>query len=79
MSTVPRSVPDPALATVLRRLRKEHGESLESLAHRAGITASSLHRIELGQASPAWATVRALARALDTTMVELSAAVEREK
>lgn len=76
---MPRTEPDLALAAVLRRLREAQDASQESLAHRAGITASSLHRIEIGQASPAWSTVRAIAGALDVTMAELSAAVERER
>jgi transcriptional regulator with XRE-family HTH domain len=63
---------------VLRRLREEHGESQESLAYRAGVTSGSLARIELGQASPAWATVRDIARALDVRLVDLAAQVERE-
>lgn len=69
---------DPALAAVLRRLREESGLSQEGLAFRAGITAGSYARIELGQASPAWATVRSIAQALDVSLVELSAAVEGE-
>ncbi len=67
---------DPALAAVLRRLREERGLSQEVLAYRAGITSGSLGRIELGQSSPAWATVRQIASALGVTMVDLSASVE---
>jgi transcriptional regulator with XRE-family HTH domain len=74
---VPRHfAPDPALAAVLRRLRVERGATQEALAYRSGITAGSLARIELGQASPAWTTVRQIAMALDVSMVELAAAVE---
>ena len=74
---MPRQIaPDPALASVLRRLRQERGATQESLAHRSGITTGSLARIELGQASPAWATVRRIAEALDVTLVELAHAVE---
>ncbi len=68
--------PDPTLAAVLRRLRMERGTTQEALAYRSGITTGSLARIELGQASPAWATVRQIASALDVSMVELAAAVE---
>jgi transcriptional regulator with XRE-family HTH domain len=68
--------PDPTLAAVLRRLRLERGATQEALAYRSGITTGSLARIELGQASPAWATVREIAVALDVSMVELAAAVE---
>jgi len=68
--------PDPALASVLRRIRLERGATQETLAYRSGITTGSLARIELGQASPAWTTVRRIAAALEVTMVELAAAVE---
>jgi transcriptional regulator with XRE-family HTH domain len=74
---VPRQLaPDPTLATVLRRLRVERGTTQEALAYRSGITTGSLARIELGQASPAWTTVRKIAVALDVSMAELGAAVE---
>jgi transcriptional regulator with XRE-family HTH domain len=74
---MPRHIaPDPTLAAVLRSLRLERGATQEALAYRSGITTGSLARIELGQASPAWATVREIAVALDVSMVELAAAVE---
>jgi transcriptional regulator with XRE-family HTH domain len=71
-----KSAPDPALAAVLRRLRVERGATQEALAHGSGITTGSLARIELGQASPAWTTVRQIAAALDVSLVEIAAAVE---
>ena len=58
-------------------MREERDESQEALAHRSGIAAGSLSRIELAQTSPAWATVRQIARALNVSMRELGAAVER--
>lgn len=70
--------PDPILAALLRRLREERGLSQEALAYKAGITAGSLGRIELAQSSPAWATVRQIAKALDVTLVELVAQVEQQ-
>jgi transcriptional regulator with XRE-family HTH domain len=54
----------------------ERGTTQEALAHSCGLTTGSLARIELGQASPAWSTVRRIASALDVTLVELAAAVE---
>jgi transcriptional regulator with XRE-family HTH domain len=69
---------DPALATVLRRLRHDRGMTQEALAFYAGITTGSLSRIELAQAAPAWATVRSIARALNVGMGELGSAVEAE-
>jgi DNA-binding XRE family transcriptional regulator len=71
-----RPGPDEALAAALREMREERAESQEALAHRVGIAAGSLARIELGQASPAWVTVRQIARALNVSMRELGAAVE---
>jgi transcriptional regulator with XRE-family HTH domain len=70
--------PDPALAVVLRRLREKRGITQEALAFHAGITTGSLSRIELAQVSPAWATVRSIARALNVGMGELGSAVEAE-
>jgi transcriptional regulator with XRE-family HTH domain len=67
---------DPALAVTLRRLREERGESREVVAVRAGLTVASLAHIELAQANPAWSTVKALAHALDVSMVQLAEAVE---
>jgi transcriptional regulator with XRE-family HTH domain len=72
-----RPPPDEALAAVLREMREERDESRQTLAYRSGIAAASLARIELGQTSPAWATVRQIARALNVGMRELGAAVER--
>jgi transcriptional regulator with XRE-family HTH domain len=76
MSQAP--APDPALAAVLRRLRKDRGITQEALAFHAGITTGSVSRIELAQAAPAWATVRSIARALNVGMGELGSAVEVE-
>jgi transcriptional regulator with XRE-family HTH domain len=38
----------------------------------------SYARIELGQSSPAWATVRQIADALDVSLTDLARGVERE-
>jgi len=70
---------DPTLAGVLRRLRTERGRSLESVARDADISYTTLAKIEHEQTAPAWATVRAIASALDVTMAELGAAIEREE
>jgi transcriptional regulator with XRE-family HTH domain len=76
---VPRSVPpDPALARTLRRLREDRAMAQEALAFNAGISTGAIARIELGQASPSWVTVRAIARALDVSMTELAAAIEQQ-
>lgn len=77
---VPRSLPpDPALAAALRRLREERGMAQEALAFRSGLSTGAIARIELGQASPSWVTVREIAKALDVTMTDLAAAVEAKQ
>ncbi len=79
MRPMPRANPDHALAAVLKRLREEHEESQETLAHRAGITSSALQSIELGRSSPAWSTVRDVAQALGMSMAELATLVDAER
>ncbi len=74
---MPRSPkPDPALAAALRGLREDSGLTREALAYHAGITTASLARIELGQATPGWDTIRRIAGALDLSIGGLAAAVE---
>jgi transcriptional regulator with XRE-family HTH domain len=68
--------PDPALASTLRSLRLERGQTQEDLAHHAGITTAALARIERGQANPTWITVRCIADALDVSLAKLGASVE---
>lgn len=75
---MPRAEPDQVLATVLRRLREQHGESQETVARRADMSKGALLEIEAGRSSPAWTTVRALAEALDMTMAELGAEVDAQ-
>jgi transcriptional regulator with XRE-family HTH domain len=78
--SVPRKpVPDKALAAALKRLRDKRNWTQERLAYEAGITAGSYARIELGQAAPAWSTVRQIAKALDVSLMELATAVEAEQ
>lgn len=69
--------PDPALAAALRELRGARGLTQEELAHAAGLTVTALARIERAKANPTWATVRRIAAALDVTLADLGAAVER--
>jgi DNA-binding XRE family transcriptional regulator len=66
------------IAAVLKRLRTSREESQESLAYRSGVSSGSYARIALAQSSPGWDTVRAIARALNISMAELGAAVDRE-
>ncbi|HUA73720.1 MAG TPA: helix-turn-helix transcriptional regulator [Solirubrobacteraceae bacterium] len=71
-----RPKPDPALASALRRLREDKGQTREALAYHAGITTASLARIELAQATPGWDTIRRLVGALDLTISRFAEAVE---
>ncbi len=72
-----REQPDLALAELLKRLREERSITQEQLAFDAGITVSALSRIERGLNSPGWTTVQQLASALDISMSELVADLER--
>lgn len=67
---------DRALGEVLRARRKNRGESQEEVGYRAGLTAGTVSRIELGEGRPEWATVRAIARALDFRLGDLGNQVE---
>lgn len=55
----------------IHQLRVERGLSLSRLARMAGIQVSALERIEQGNARPSIALLDAIARELDTTIVEL--------
>lgn len=70
---------DPALAAALRRLREARGLSQEAVAHQAGVSYTTLAKIELGRSGPAWETVRRIADALGITLLELAAEVEGKR
>lgn len=55
----------------MRRLREERKLTQEQLAFRAGITVSSLSRIERGCTDPGWTTVGKIAKALSVGVAEL--------
>jgi transcriptional regulator with XRE-family HTH domain len=44
----------------------------EALTHAAGVTVGHLSMIERGHSNPTWATVKAIASALDASMIELT-------
>jgi transcriptional regulator with XRE-family HTH domain len=69
--------PQPALGKAIRQLRDERGMTQEALAHAAGVTVGHLSMIERGHSNPTWATVRRIAQALDTSMVELAGEIEK--
>jgi transcriptional regulator with XRE-family HTH domain len=68
--------PDQTLASALRQLRRDSGNTQENIAHHAGITVAALARIERGQSNPRWTTVGRIAGALDVSLAELVAVVE---
>jgi transcriptional regulator with XRE-family HTH domain len=72
-----RVQPDPALAALLKRLREEREITQETLAFQAGITASSLSRIERGLNSPGWTTLTRIADALGVSLVDLARSIEQ--
>lgn len=69
--------PDPVLAAVVKQLREERDITQEELAYGAGITVSSLSRIERGLNSPGWITVGKIIKALGVSLAELVEDLER--
>jgi transcriptional regulator with XRE-family HTH domain len=61
-----------ALGSAIRRLRKEKGMSQEQLALLAGVDRSHLGRIERADNEIAFLLLVKIARALDTTVEQLS-------
>jgi transcriptional regulator with XRE-family HTH domain len=49
------------------------------VAFGAGLTTLTIRRAEQATVTPSWGTVRAIAQALDLSLVELAKAVEREE
>jgi transcriptional regulator with XRE-family HTH domain len=68
--------PDLALSFAVRALRQERGLTREAMAHEAGLTCGTLARIELGQSSPSWGSVRRIAAALGLPLTGLASEVE---
>lgn len=64
--------PQPALGKAIRQLREERGLTQEALAQDAGVTVGHMSMIERGHSNPTWATVKAVAAALDMPMVDLA-------
>lgn len=69
---------DARLAGRLAELRLERGWSLEDLARRAGVSRSTLSRLERGEISPTAALLGKLCAAYGRTMSRLLAEVEPE-
>jgi transcriptional regulator with XRE-family HTH domain len=70
---------DRALGAAIRVLRQNAGLTQEGLAHAAGLTFGTVARTELAQATPRWASVRAIVEALGVTWAELGAAIDAEQ
>jgi transcriptional regulator with XRE-family HTH domain len=60
------------LGARLRRLRHERGETLADTAERAGVSPQYLSEIERGRKEPSSEMIAAVARALGTTLVDLT-------
>lgn len=68
-----------AFATALKRLRTSYGLTQEALAHAAGLSLTSLARIETAVQEPKIGTVLNLANAMNISGAELVAEMERVK
>jgi DNA-binding XRE family transcriptional regulator len=68
---------DAALGAAIRQLREERGITQEGLAHSAHVTTGTLSAIERGRSNPTWATVTAIAKALDVSMRDVAVAEEQ--
>ena len=63
--------PNPTLGVRLKHLREERGLSQEGLALEAGVTVSTLSRIERDAASPRWSTVSKITEALGVNLLDI--------
>ena len=68
--------PKEAFGLTIRRLRKERGKAQEALAHEAGLSLTSLARIETGRQEVRFGTILRLAEALEMKGQELVAHAE---
>lgn len=71
--------PAKAFGIALKRLRTANGLTQEALAHEAGLSLTSLARIETAVQEPKIGTVLNLAKAMKMSGAELVAEVERVK
>ena len=62
----------------LRRLRHDRGERLADTARRAGVSPQYLSEIERGLKEPSSEMIAAVAGALETTLVDLTASVAED-
>ena len=71
------SNPQPGLGAAIRGLRTEREATQQDTAQLAGITVAHLSKIERGRTNPTWGTVKAIAEALGTTIIEIATRAER--
>lgn len=64
--------PQPALGKAIRQFREERDMTQEALAQEAGVTVGHMSMIERGHSNPTWATVKAVAVAMNVSMVDLA-------
>ena len=69
-------MPRMNIGKVIRALRTERGDSLETLAFEVGTDASNLSRIERGLQQPSEDVLKAIAAALESSVAELYALAE---
>jgi transcriptional regulator with XRE-family HTH domain len=70
---------DRALGAAIRELRQRAGLTQEGLAHAADLTLGTVARTELAQATPRWASIRAIVEALGVTWRELGDAIDAQE
>lgn len=66
-----------ALGIALRELRKRAGVTQKELGARAGAPDTYISQVEKGQRDIRWSTVTRLLLALDMSVADLAAAIER--
>ena len=69
--------PHRGLGKAVRFLREEAKVTQAALAEKAGVSASSISRIEAAEVDPTWGSVRKLAAALGVSIEFLAEAAER--
>lgn len=70
---MPRSEPQPGLASAVRQLRTERGLSQEELANRAGVHLTWVGRVESGATNPSWGITKLIAGGLGVPHAMLAA------
>ena len=73
--TPPRN-PQAALGAAIKGLREEKKMKQQAVAEAAGIGVAHLSKIERGFGNPTWATVVAIAEALDVSLAVLGRRIE---